>query len=280
MKLYTKIADLSDWKILSSFYLNIYRERHPLQNFDFFNWQYSDPHHGRSFILTDGKKIYGHVGAYFEDGYAWIINVYLDPDHRGKGWVGQLYEMARKFGYPLVATSANEAGLGLYRKMGWIRYSNLERFVLYNPAHNQLPAEKLIQPVQLSTKIHPPESSLHYWRQPGILGSQLADGSTGIAQYPEGGFRFTEIRDILQAEKEVWTLGFLWCDYITSWNDPLIDTLLSNGWISQSRSKFPWFLKPVDTEKPFMVSFLSEDPIDKKFIVRRYHSDHGRVGSL
>ena len=113
----TREATIEDWDKLFTFFSKVYRKNHPLQNKEFWNWQYGNSQFGRSLIcLNDSGIIVGHVGASFGGGLAWIINVYLDEECRGKGILGKLYELARNY-YPLAATAANEAGLGLYKNM-------------------------------------------------------------------------------------------------------------------------------------------------------------------
>ena len=62
-----RVAELGDWEKLKSFFLKIYRLNHPLQNKEFWNWQYGNPKYGRSFIcLNENNEIIGHLGANFE----------------------------------------------------------------------------------------------------------------------------------------------------------------------------------------------------------------------
>ena len=279
MNLIAKAAEHSDWEKLNVFYKEIYKPGHPLQNFDFWKWQYGDADHGRSFIVCNEQKVYGHVGAYFVDGYAWMINVYMDTVLRGQGWVGTLYKMAREAGYPLAATSANTAGLGLYRKMNWIRYSNLERRIIVHPDYASKPLNEILSETSID-KNYTKACNNYYWQQPGVNGIQLNDGSTAVAQTRVGGLRFVDMVNDEKAIEEAWDKGFKWCDYVSSWNDPLHDVLGKKGWINNENTTFPWYLSPVDENKKFVVSYLSEDAMEKKFIVKRYHSDHGRVGSL
>ena len=68
-----KEATLEDWDKLVVFFIKIYRPNHPLQNKEFWNWQYGNSKFGRSFIaLNEEGKIVAHVGASFENNLAWI----------------------------------------------------------------------------------------------------------------------------------------------------------------------------------------------------------------
>ena len=96
MAIVCRTASPEDWSLLAPFYRRIYPEGHPLQNREFWMWQYGDARHGQAFIVEDAGKVAGHLGASFGGGYAWIINVFLDPEYRGQGWVNRLYAAARE----------------------------------------------------------------------------------------------------------------------------------------------------------------------------------------
>lgn len=271
-------ANLNDWDELYSFYKRIYRNNHPLQNKDFWIWQYGNINQGRAFIcINDAGKIVGHVGANFDNGIAWIINVYLDIECRGKGVLRKLYSLARNY-FPLAATAANEAGLGLYRNMGWIRYYDLVRYVKINPSIKNITTENVCSPIntQLDSINYNDE---YYFKQPGLNGIKVGD-STGVAQVEVGGLRIVDLNEIKLTEEKAWELGFLWIDYITSWNDLKIKELENNNWVLDFKSVVPWRLNPLIKNYFCDITFLSELPLDNKLIVRRSNSDHGRIGSL
>lgn len=271
-------ANVEDYDKLKIFYLNIYRENHPLQNKEFWIWQYGDVKYGRSFICIDDNKVVGHVGANFSGGLAWIINVYLEPDYRGKGILGKLYGLARDY-YPLAATAANEAGLGLYRNMRWYRYHDLVRFVKVNPSIQNPSFEKVCLSCESDVQSYVIKDT-HYFQQPGIKGLVFEDGSRAICQKNVGGLRVVDINDLKKIELKAWELGYNWMDYITSWNDLKIKELENEGWIVDSKSIIPWRLNPVEEGYYCDITFLSEEPLDRGFIVHRSYSDHGRIGSL
>jgi len=275
----TREASVNDWNELYQFFTRIYRENHPLQNKEFWEWQYGNPKYGRSFIcLNDQGKVVGHVGANFQGGIAWIINVYLDEECRGKGILGKLYKLAREY-YPLAATAANEAGLGLYKNMRWIRYYDLVRYVKINPAFRDETFEFLCKEIKVSVDDLIIKDT-HYFQQPSIKGLKLGDGSRAVSQENVGGMRVVDIVDIEKLETEAWRLDYLWIDYITSWNDLKTKDLEKNGWVLDFKSIIPWRLNPVEKDYFCDITFLSEEPLDKEFIVHRSFSDHGRIGSL
>ncbi|MEE9409077.1 MAG: GNAT family N-acetyltransferase [Polaribacter sp.] len=272
-------ANIEDWNKLENFYKRIYRENHPLHKKEFWLWQYGDKNQGRSFIcLNDTEEIVGHVGANFGNNIAWIINVYLDIECRGKGVLRKLYDLARLY-YPLAATAANEAGLGLYRNMGWIRYYDLVRYVKVNPKIKNPITENVCLPIDVnSNSISHKES--HYLNQPKLNGVKVGD-STGVAQLEIGGLRLVDLNDEpSDLEKKAWKLGFLWIDYITSWNDLKIKGLEKNNWVLDYYSVVPWRLNPIEKGYFCDITFLSEKPLDSKFLVHRSFSDHGRIGSI
>ena len=275
----TREATISDWYLLERFFDVIYRNGHPLRNKQFWEWQYGDEKYGRSFIcLNERQEIVGHVGANFQAGLAWVINVYLNEECRGKGILARLYDLARNY-YPLAATAANQAGLGLYKNMRWIRYHDLLRYVKINPALKDKSFENVCREAQVSIDGLIVKDS-HYFKQPSIKGVILSDGSRAISQENVGGLRVEVIEDLSKLEAHAWDLGYFWTDYITSWNDLITKDLESNGWELDFKSVIPWRLNPVEEKYFCDITFLSEKPLDNEFIVRRSYSDHGRIGSL
>lgn len=275
----TREATVNDWDKLHQFFTKIYRESHPLHKKDFWEWQYGDAKFGRSLIcLNENGNVVAHVGANFQGGIAWIINVYVDEECRGKGILGKLYNLARQY-YPLAATAANAAGLGLYKNMRWIRYYDLVRYVKINPNFKDENFEFLCKEVKVSIDDLIVKES-HYFQQPSIKGIKLAGGSRAVSQENVGGLRVVDIENINSLEEQAWELGYLWMDYITSWNDLKTKNLEKNGWILDFKSVIPWRLNPVEQHYFCDITFLSEEPLDKEFIVHRSFSDHGRIGSL
>lgn len=275
----TREATAEDWIELELFFKRIYRERHPLHNKDFWEWQYGNQEFGRSFIcLNYGGKVVGHVGANFGGGLAWIINVYLDEECRGKGILTELYQLARSY-YPLAATAANEAGLGLYKNMRWIRYYDLVRYVKINP--NAL--DKDFSDICKHVNVHIDSLILkdtHYFRQPSLKGILMDDGTRAISQESVGGLRVVEIVNLQKMEEQAWQLGYLWMDYVSSWNDLDTKNLEKNGWVPDYKSIVPWRLNPIQENYFCDITFLSEEPLNKEFVVHRSFSDHGRIGSI
>ncbi|NJW54041.1 GNAT family N-acetyltransferase [Salinimicrobium oceani] len=279
MKFSIREANIEDWEGLSKFFSTIYRKGHPLQNRQFWKWQFGDEKYGRSFICVNEKgEIVGHVGANFGGGVAWIINVYLFKDYRGKGILRELYALARKY-YPLAATAANDAGLGLYRNMRWIRYYDLIRLVKINPEKVNLGTIDLCASIDVNLdKLECQDT--HYFRQPFLKGICLGDGSRAVSQNAVGGLRLVDVNDVRLVEEQAWELGYNWIDYISSWNDITLVEMEKEGWVLDKESKIPWRLNPVQVNYFSDITFLSEGPLDKDFIVHRSYSDHGRIGSI
>lgn len=275
----TREAHIKDWEKLFIFFSRIYRVNHPLQNQEFWNWQYGNPEFGRSFIcLNDKDEIVGHVGANFGGGLAWIINVYLDAECRGKGVLSQLYGLARNY-FPLGATAANEAGLGLYRNMRWHRHHDLVRYVKINPSIHNPKFEYVCETVDVKIE-HYINKDSHYFQQPGIQGLKFSDGSQAINQSEVGGLRVVDIVDLNLLESISWQNDYNWMDYISSWNDLKNKDLEKNGWILDTNSVVPWRLNPLEKGSFCDITYLSEEPLHREFIVHRSYSDHGRIGSL
>lgn len=275
----TREATIEDWGRLLVFFKKIYRENHPLHKKEFWEWQYGNKKFGRSFICVNGQEdVVGHVGANFQGGLAWIINVYLEKQCRGEGILGELYTKARQY-YPLAATAANEAGLGLYRNMRWIRYHDLVRYVKVNPFLKNKSFKSVCKEVKVDYR-HLLDSSTHYFKQPGLFGLKFDDESLATSQENVGGLRAVKITDINVFEETAWALGYNWIDYITSWNDLKIKELIKNDWTLDFKNVVPWRLNPLEENYFCDITFLSERPLGNEFIVCRNFSDHGRVGSL
>lgn len=275
----TREATSKDWNKLKQFFTKIYRQNHPLQNKDFWEWQYGDEKFGRSFIcINEEEEVVGHVGANFGGGLAWIINVYLFEECRGQGILGKLYDLARQY-YPLAATAANKAGLGLYRNMRWIRYYNLVRYVKINPIIKDINFTDVCKNVNVSINDLMVKDT-HYFQQPSIKGLLLKEGSRAVSQENVGGLRIVDIKNVQAMEEQAWMLGYNWMDYITSWNDLKTKELEKNGWVLDFKSVVPWRLNPIEERYFCDITFLSEEPLNKEFIVHRSYSDHGRIGSL
>ena len=272
-------ATINDWGKLQKFFTHIYRPNHPLQNKEFWQWQFGDREYGRSFIcLNDNSEIVGHVGANFAGGIAWIINVYLNEECRGKGILAKLYDLARSY-FPLAATAANEAGLGLYKNMRWIRYYDLVRYVKINPALSEKTFEKVCSSVTVATS-DLIVKDIHYFQQPAIKGILLSDGSRAVSQENVGGLRIVSIENLSAIQEQAWELGYLWLDYITSWNDLKTKNLEKEAWLPDYKSVVPWRLNPIEENYFWDITFLSEVPLPKEFVVKRDYSDHGRIGTL
>ncbi len=275
----TREATIEDWEKLLIFLKKIYRTNHPLHKKAFWEWQYGNSKYGRSFIcINNNEDVVGHVGANFQGNVAWIINVYLDEECRGKGILTKLYALARAY-YPLAATAANEAGLGLYRNMRWVRYYDLVRYVKINPKLEDKSFQGVCKEVTVNYEPLINKES-HYFKQPGLKGLLFRDGSLATSQEKVGGLRAVNIKDVKAFENQAWELGYHWVDYITSWNDLQVKQLIKENWTIDYKNVVPWRLNPVQENYFCDITFLSEKPLDNEFIVQRTYSDHGRIGSL
>lgn len=272
-------ATIKDWEKLLQFFKKVYRDNHPLHNKEFWEWQYGNKNHGRSFICLDtNEQVVAHVGASFENNLAWLMNLYVSKEYEGKRIPSKLYDLARQY-YPLVTTAANKAALDMYQSMRWIRYHDLVRYVKINPEVTEVIVENVCKKIS----VHVDEfikKDIHYFQQPTLKGLLFQDGSRVVSQEEVGGLRVLDIGNNRELENTAWKLGYLWMDYTTSWNDTKTRRLEKQGWVLDNKSVIPWRLSPIEEDCFCNVSFLSEEPIDKELIVKRSHSDHGRVGSI
>jgi len=270
-----RVANVNDWPTLTVFYERAYREGHPIRNQSFWKWRFGTDGQGVALIATDSDSVVGHVGVNLCGGVAWIIQTYLDEEWRGKGLLGRLYGLAGEFG-PLAATNVNLAGQGMYRKMGWHELVSLERFVLVDPA---LKPKNVV--VEVKNQI--PWSAAgghHYWNQPGIRGHVAPDGSSFVNALEHGGIRAIEIMEPETVLGNMRSIGANWVDYATSWNDPLCEVLLQNGWVREEDAQVPWLLNPPVAGSRMNGKFFSREYFPPDRIIRRWDSDHGRVGTL
>lgn len=272
-------ATIDDWNKLLVFFTKIYRKNHPLQNKEFWDWQYGDSKYGRSFICLDNEEnVVAHLGASFENDLAWMMNLHVSKEYEGKRIPAKLYDLARAY-YPLVTTAANKAALDMYQSMGWIRYHNLVRYVKINPNVEEVNVENICKKIIVNIERFV-KDDIRYFQQPTIKGLLFEDGSRAVSQENSGGLRILELVNIKKLEDVAWELGYLWIDYTTSWNDIKTRRLEKYGWVLDSNSIVPWRLDPIEENYFCDVSFLSEEPLSKDLIVKRSHSDHGRVGSI
>jgi hypothetical protein len=269
-----RFATEEDWPALRAFYDAAYREGHPLKNRAFWRWLYGDPEHGRAaVVVTDDGRVAGHLGTTVCGGYGWIINCYLMEELRGQGWLRRLYGLTRTVA-PNAATNINRAGMDMYRRMGWVRYADLQRFTAIAPG---IDAAGAILPAEIVTTEQP--GGHRYWEQPGIVGTTLSDGSTAVVQADVGGLRVVHVADPARVLDACWEAGARWADFLTSWNDPLCRELdRKHGWTLGDR--VPWRLNPVEPGSRSDITVTCETTFPADLIIDRTFSDHGRVGSL
>lgn len=270
-----RLANESDWTQLQEFFSRIYRPSHPLRSKIFWDWRFGDIVNGGSIVATEGKRVIGHVGVAKSSGIAWIINVYLDVSWRGKGLLREMYSQAEAFG-PLAATNVNKAGVEMYRKMGWYGYANLKRYVF---TRKSLAIKDLLAPTKSPSDYLSPIDN-HYWRQPGIVGLASKGGSSAVDFRHLGGIRIVEVANLEDLQEFIDSSGANWADYVTSWNDPLSSMLESIDWSASEELGIPWFFDPIDLNSKMSINVFSKETLPRDLIIRRWDSDHGRVGSI
>ncbi|HWB28500.1 MAG TPA: GNAT family N-acetyltransferase [Chitinophagaceae bacterium] len=272
-----RAATITDWPLLQSFYMSVYKAGHPLQNRQFWQWQFGNPRFGQAFIAIDNGHIAGHLGVALSDGFAWHINLYVLQQYRHSNIALSLISEADNLGAP-GNINANADAVKLYRLLGWYHYTNLVRMTLVNPGIDAVNLDSLLESISVEGEFKTPAG--HYWEQPGLQGVLMDDGSQAVLQPSVGAIRFATLANSKKAVEQAWQLGFKWADYITSFNNPLLARLERQGWQTDIQSNIPWLLNPVVKKRISNISFLTKDPITIDFYVNRTHSDIGRVGSL
>lgn len=272
-----KIADYSDWEILVVFYKKIYGIHHPLLHRAFWNWQYGNEEFGRALIAIQNNEVVAHLGIAINSGYAWHINLYVNEEYRSTSVLMNLFLMAKTFGKQ-GNLSANKEAVNLYRSLKWYQYANIERKLIINPLLVSDTVEELLQPAVLRQYKTVIEGN--FWQQPTLKSILFEDGSTGIVQENCGGLRFVTIRDIKKTTQQAFEMGFRWCDFVTSFNNPILRKLEKNNWKSENEMAIPWLLNPIVKNSKSAITFLTQEPIDIRFYIDRTQSDIGRVGSI
>lgn len=279
-----RTATEDDWPALLPYYRRVYRDDHPITDPAWWRWRFGDPEHGRALVAVADGEVVGHLGVARADGLAWLINVHLDPAHRGRGLLRQLYGTAREDG-PLITTNANKLAVDMYRNMGWHRLADLQRFVSWDRARDAATLTDPVDRLDGAASGEPPPgwqraTGHHHWDQPGLTGWVAPDGSTVVDALHVGGLRVVELVDPGALVDAAHRVGARWLDLVTSWNDPWCRDLESRGWRADRDAPVPWLLEPVVAGSRAEITVLCEEPVDPRLIIRRWHCDHGRVGSI
>lgn len=272
-----KIAEISDWDILLNFYKKIYGIHHPLFNYEFWKWQYGNEEFGRAIIAIHKNEVVGHLGLAINSDYAWHINLFVMEDYRSTSLLLNMFAIAKNFGKQ-GNLSANKEAVNLYRSLKWYQYADIERKLIINPVSSSNSTEALLQPIVLTQYNTIPEGN--FWKQPTLKSVLFEDGSMGIVQKNIGGLRFVTIKDVKKATQQAFEMGFKWCDFVTSFNNPILRKLEKNNWKPENEMAIPWLLNPIVESSKSKITFLSKEPIDINFYINRTHSDIGRVGSI
>ncbi|HCQ12000.1 hypothetical protein [Flavobacterium sp.] len=273
-----KIAEKSDWEMLSVFYKKAYREHHPLQNQEFWNWQYGNENFGRAIIGVYEDEIIAHLGVMLFEDYIFSLNLFVDSRHRNGDEFFKLVEIANQFRRQHIGVAVNQNAFPLFRMMKWYHYVNLERRLKVHPDFPDNNIQKLLEPVPFFSNFDKPIG--HFWEQPNLKSIKLDDGSTAIIQNEVGGIRFVEIKNVKKATQQVFEMGFKWCDFVTSFNNPILMKLEMNNWKTENELEIPWLLNPLEYGSKSNLSFLSKNALDINFYINRMHSDLGRIGSI
>lgn len=272
-----KIAENSDWKILLNFYKKVYGIHHPLLNYEFWKWQYGNEEFGRAIIAIHNNQVVAHLGIAINSDYAWHINLFVLEEYRNTSVLLNLFSIAKKFGKQ-GNLSANKEAVNLYRSLKWYQYADIERKLIINPTYSSDALEALLLPIVTASNLNTPEGN--FWAQPTLQSILFEDGSTAIIQEKVAGLRFVTINDVKKTTQEAFESGFKWCDFVTSFNNPILRKLEKNNWKSENEIFIPWLLNPIVKGSTSNITFLSKEPIDINFYIDRTHSDIGRVGSI
>ena len=273
-----KIAEDSDWERLFVFYNKVYRKHHPLQNQEFWNWQFGNENYGRAIIGIFENEIIAHSGIVLFEDYIFSMNLFIDEKFRSGDVYLKLLDITNQYRKQHFAVAVNQNTLPLLRLLKWYQYANLERRLILHPEYKKSATVDVLEPIEINPLF--PKPIGHFWEQPTLKSIEFEDGSTAIVQNDVGGLRFVEIKNVKKVTQQAFEMGFKWCDYITSFNNPVLIKLENNNWKLEDEIDIPWLLNPIVLGSKSNITFLSKTPIDLKFYVSRIHADLGRVGSI
>lgn len=273
-----KIAEKSDWNILLVFYKKAYRENHPLHDQEFWDWQFGNEDFGRAIIGIYENEVIAHLGIILFEDCIFSINLFIDSKYRSGDEFLSLMDIANQFREQHIGVAVNQNAFSLLRLMKWYQYVNLERRLIIHPDYLDENIPKLLEPISFSSNLPQPEG--HFWKQPTLKSIQLDDGSTAIVQNDVAGLRFVDIKNVKKATGQAFEMGFKWCDYITSFNNPILTKLEMNKWKTENELEIPWLLNPIVYNSKSNLTFLSKNALDINFYINRTHADLGRIGSI
>jgi len=106
------------------------------------------------FVAEDGARVVGTAATLaYEDRFAWIGMVLVDPEYRGRGIGTKLLQRAIEYldqaGIPTLKLDATPLGKPLYEKLGFVSEYEIERWILQRTTGKSVP-NAASDPVKLS----------------------------------------------------------------------------------------------------------------------------------
>ena len=110
------------------------------------------------FVMEDGTKVVGSVATLpFEERFAWISMVLVDPEYRNRGIGTELLRRAiehlDEVGIPTLKLDATPLGKPLYEKLGFVREYEIERWNLRRTVEENRAVGAEIVPAALLAEI-------------------------------------------------------------------------------------------------------------------------------
>jgi len=108
------------------------------------------------FVMEDGAKVVGSVATLpFEERFAWISMVLVDPEYRNRGIGTELLRRAiehlDEVGIPTLKLDATPLGKPLYEKLGFVREYEIERWNLRRTVEeNRATSAEIVAAAQLT----------------------------------------------------------------------------------------------------------------------------------
>ncbi len=102
------------------------------------------------FVAEHQDQVIGTVTTIvYEDRFAWIAQLLVDPEHRGRRTGKKLLEQAISYldsqNVACMKLDATPLGKPLYQKLGFAPEYEIERWMLKRPAHDMAPLEAAVE---------------------------------------------------------------------------------------------------------------------------------------
>ena len=133
------------------------------------------------FVMEDGAKVVGSIATLpFEDRFAWISMVLVDPEYRNRGIGTELLRRAIEHlddaGIPTLKLDATPLGKPLYEKLGFVSEFEIERWNLRRKVEENAGVRAEIAPAAQLTEVLAYDRQIFGADRSNLLGSLAERG--------------------------------------------------------------------------------------------------------